>query len=170
MPLRFGGDDIAPFEGVSSGRVLVIPMVHQQLSLAFGTGTACTKAFQIKTFFTVSSRTAQPIRDPVPHKHKEVPALRFAPAGMTVVLVWFYIWTRFGDPLGPPNRFEYRFRAMGRVKSPANTRIWPLGQAGPAPKPSRTKEREAMASPMGVVQAHEVPAFLFVSAQMKFWG
>ncbi|OYU51396.1 MAG: hypothetical protein CFE27_11450 [Alphaproteobacteria bacterium PA1] len=38
-------------------------IAHQQLSLAFGAGKACTKAFQIKTFFTLSSRTAKPIRD-----------------------------------------------------------------------------------------------------------
>ncbi|MFM1976959.1 MAG: hypothetical protein RL145_1805, partial [Pseudomonadota bacterium] len=97
---------------------------------------------------------------------------------------------RFGDPSGPPNRFLYRDRAIGRVKSrfpseicrprptsffkrkwtkfldlnaqlgskepnarqwreaarrvksPTDNRSWPLGQAGPAPKPSRRKNLE----------------------------
>ena len=35
---------------------------------------------------------------------------------------------------------------MGRVKSPTNNNVWPLGQAGPAPKPSRTKQLSAMPS------------------------
>ena len=98
------GDIVLDF--FSSRSALVIPLVtqplhpvcsgdlsrqiaHQQVSLAFGACTACTKAFQIKTFFTVSSRTAKPIRDLVSHVRNRVPAMRFAPAGMTVVLVRF---------------------------------------------------------------------------------
>ena len=54
---------------------------------------------------------------PYVHLRNGVPALRFASAGMTVVLVRFFIWTRFGDPSGPPNRFIQCVRAICRVKS-----------------------------------------------------
>ncbi len=44
-----------------------------------------TPVKKVQLYKALSSRTAKPIRDPVPHMHDKVPALRCAPAGMTPV-------------------------------------------------------------------------------------
>ena len=64
----------------------------------------------------LSSRTAQPIRDLVPQSPLRSPLFADAPAGMTsfgneehLEALWCPFWS--------PNRFEYRDRAICRVKS-----------------------------------------------------
>ena len=51
-----------------------------------------------------------------PAKSRKVPARHCVSAGMTF-LGFLFVWKRFGDPFGPPNRVLKRERAICRVKS-----------------------------------------------------